>query len=165
MCCKPEKTTSGSRLDAREVVVAADVSKHHIRLAFGREGGGGAGRCVASHVLQARKKPPLARVWMRGRWQWLQTCRTLAFGCEGGSGGRRCVESLKKTTSDSRLVAREVVVAADVSKHHLQLAFGCEGGGGGCRHVEPLRLDAREVVVAAYVLKARNKPPPTRVWL
>jgi len=36
--------TSGSRLDAREVVVG-DVSKR-------------------------RKKPPPARVWMQGRWWW-----------------------------------------------------------------------------------------------
>src|SRR6266567_1468251 len=78
-----KRTTSGSHLDAREVVVVANASKrekHHLRLAFGCEGGGGGkgvgggggkgvggggGKCV-----ETRKAPPPARVWMRGRWWW-----------------------------------------------------------------------------------------------
>ena len=64
-----EKTTSGSHLDAREVVVVGDV-------------------------LKERKTPPPARNWMRGRWWWWVTCRKneknhlrLAFGRKGGGGG------------------------------------------------------------------------------
>ena len=84
------------------------------------------------------------------------------FGCEGGGGGGVCVETLKWTTSGSRLDTREVVVVGFASKrrnqpppariwtggrwwwesrrnaeiNHLQLAFGREGGGGGGSHVE-----------------------------
>ena len=46
-CQKAKTTTSGSRLDAREVVVVGVALKrdiNHLRLAFGREGGGGGGR-------------------------------------------------------------------------------------------------------------------------
>ena len=57
-----------------------------------------------------------------------------AFGCDGGGGCGRRVESKKKTTSDSHLDAREVVVVVDTlkltKKNHLWLTFGCEGGGG-----------------------------------
>jgi len=82
-----KKTTSGSHLDAREVVVVADGRnswKNHLRLAFEHEGGGGGGRSVEStkknhlwlvfgceggggdgrHVERMKKKPPLAHVWM-----------------------------------------------------------------------------------------------------
>jgi len=45
-----EITTSGSRLDAREVVVVGVTSKR-------------------------RNQPPPARVWTRGRWQWWQGLR------------------------------------------------------------------------------------------
>src|SRR6266568_418143 len=51
-----KSTTSGSRLDAREVVVvarelvvvanASKREKHHLRLAFGCEGGGGRGKSI-----------------------------------------------------------------------------------------------------------------------
>jgi len=60
-----KKTTSGSHLDAREVVVAADGRnswKNHLRLAFECKGGGGGRRSVES-----TKKNHLQ----------------LAFGCEG----------------------------------------------------------------------------------
>ena len=63
-----KKTTSGSRLEAREVVVVGGMSK-------------------------CRKTPPLARIWMRGRWWWWDLCWNaekghlwLVFGCEGGGG-------------------------------------------------------------------------------
>jgi hypothetical protein len=59
-------TTSGSRLDAREVVVVGVASKRRKEpppLAFGREGGGGAGNRVETNHLR------------------------LAFACEGGGGG------------------------------------------------------------------------------
>ena len=52
----PKSTTSGSHLDAREVVVG-----------------------VAS---KRRNGPPPARVWMRGRWWWWQGLR-MSF-CPGG---------------------------------------------------------------------------------
>ena len=64
---KPERSTSNSRSDAREVVAVAQASKHpkkiHLWLAFGCEGGGGSGKHVENIQLQ------------------------LAFGCEGGDGG------------------------------------------------------------------------------
>ena len=44
-------------------------------------------------------------------------------------------------------------------------------GGGGCRSIETderttsvSRLDAREVVVVAGLLKQMKEPPPARVW-
>jgi len=93
----PKRTTSGSRLDAREVVVVGGTSKW-------------------------QNGPPLARIWMRGRRWWWEACRNaeidllwLAFGREGGGGGIR-VEMLKRITSGSRLGAREVVVVANVLK-------------------------------------------------
>jgi len=58
-------TTSGSRLDAREVVVVADGQKNHLQLAFEHEGGG---------VVAGRRN---------GRRNHLR----LAFGREGGGGG------------------------------------------------------------------------------
>ena len=93
----PERTTSGSRLDVREVVVVGFASKR-------------------------RNGPPLAHVWTRGRWWWWGSCRNakinhlrLAFGREGGGGGS-CVETLKSTTSGSHLDTREVVVVGVASK-------------------------------------------------
>ena len=120
---------------------------------------------MVGDVAKASKTPPLARVWMRGRWWWQETCRNveknhlrLVFGCEGGGGGGRHGERVEKTTSGSRLDAREVVVVGDVvkatktpppariwtrgrwwwqetcrknKKNHLRLAFGRKGGGGG----------------------------------
>jgi len=59
-------TTSGSRLDAREVVVVGVASKRQKEpppLAFGCEGGGGAGNCVETNHLR------------------------LAFALKGGGGG------------------------------------------------------------------------------
>jgi len=86
---------------------------NHLRLVFGREGGGGGGsqvktpkkttfglRLDAREVvvvgvgLKQREKPPLAHVWMQGRWWWWELHRNydsnhlrLAFGCKGGDGG------------------------------------------------------------------------------
>ena len=204
----PKRTTSGSRLDTREVVVAGDMSKwrneppparvwkrgrwwrweacrngemNHLRLAFGCEGGG-CGRhvetakrevVVVGNMSKWRKKPPPARVWIRGRWLWWETCQNvemdhlqLAFGCKGGGCNGRHVETAKWTTSGSRLDMREVVVVGGVSKrqkkNHLRLAFGCEGGGGGGSCVKTMKittsgshLDAREVVVG--VVSKRQK--------
>ena len=94
----PKKTTSGSRLDAREVVVV------------------GVG-------LKQREKSPPAHVWTRGRWRWWEARRNgemnhlqLAFRHEGDGGGGRRVETPKWTTPGSRLDAREVVVVGFVSK-------------------------------------------------
>ena len=75
---------------------------------FGREGGGGYGRCFEIRLL-------------------------LAFRREGGSGYGGCVEmdaievvvrwsGRKKTTSRSRLDAREEVAVGDVSKRRENLA-------------------------------------------
>jgi len=164
-----KRTTSGSRLDAREVVVVGDMLKRR------------KGRWLWWETCRnSEKKPPPARVWMRGRWLWWETCRNvemdhlrLAFGCEGGGCNGRHVETAKWTTSGSRLDAREVVVVGDLSKrrkkNHLRLAFGCEGGGCGGRHVETSkwttsgsRLDAREVVVMGDMSKRRKK---NHLWL
>jgi len=56
---------------------------------------------------------------MQGRWWWWYSHRKLkknhlrlAFACEGGGGGGSHVETAEKTTSSSRLDAREVVVVA-----------------------------------------------------
>jgi len=65
----------------------------HLQLAFGCEGGGSGGGQV-----KRTKKNHLR----------------LAFGCEGGGGGGRQVETPKKTTSGSRLNAREVEVVGGV---------------------------------------------------
>src|SRR6266567_1551980 len=110
-----KRTTSGSHLDAREVVVVANASKrekHHLRL---------------------------------------------AFGCEGGGGGGKSVKMREKTTSGSRLDAREVVVAnaSKREKHHLRLAFGCEGGGGR----------GKGVGGGGKCVETRKAPPPARVWM
>jgi len=130
-------TTSSSHLDAREVVVVADGrndKKNYLQLAFEREGGGvvaGSRNSQRNHLQLAfgcegggsggrrskqLKEPPPARVWTRGRWwQWEMGQKNkrnhlrLAFGCEGGGGGRR-VKRTKKSTSGSRLDAREVAV-------------------------------------------------------
>jgi len=55
-----KRTTSGSHLNAREVVVVGDgrnAKNNHLRLAFKREGGGGAGR-----RSKRRKEPPPAHI-------------------------------------------------------------------------------------------------------
>jgi len=65
------------------------TEKHHLQLMFGRKGGGG-GSCVktpkktiSSLHLDAREmgvmskewnKPPLALIWMWGRWWWWKAC-------------------------------------------------------------------------------------------
>ena len=94
----PKSTTSGSHLEAREVVVVGVASKRW-------------------------KEPPPARVWTRGRWWWWGSRRNaemdhlrLAFGSEGGDGGGSRVETPERTTSGSRLDAREVVVVGFASK-------------------------------------------------
>jgi len=91
-------TTSGSRLEAREVGVVGGTSKR-------------------------RNEPPPARIWTQGRWWWWDAHRNakmdhvqLAFGHEGGGSGGVRVEMLKRTTSGSRLDAREVVVVEFTSK-------------------------------------------------
>jgi len=83
-------TTSGSRLNVREVVVGQmrrNNEKNHLRLAFGCKGGGGSGSHVemtktttsgsrldtreeevVAEALEGRKQPPPACVWTRGRW-------------------------------------------------------------------------------------------------
>ena len=120
-----------------------NVEKIHLRLAFGREGGGGGGRCLGraekNHLLLAfghkggggggrrvetdKKKPPPARIWIRGRRRWWQVRRNrrknhlrLAFGCKGGGGCGGCAEAETKITSDSHLDAREAAVVVDTSK-------------------------------------------------
>jgi len=80
-------TTSGSRLDAREVVVG-DMSKQR------------KGRWLWWETCQNGEKNHLR----------------LAFGYEGGGCGGRRVKTSKWTTSSSRLDAREVVVMGDMSK-------------------------------------------------
>jgi hypothetical protein len=62
---------------------------------FEREGGGGGGSQVETAEMN--------HLW-------------LAFGCKGGGGGGSRVETPKKTTSGSRLDAREVVVVGVASK-------------------------------------------------
>jgi len=61
-----KRTTSGSRLEVREVVVVGGTSKQ-------------------------QNQPPLARVWKKGRWLWWEARQNgeinhlrLTFGCEGG---------------------------------------------------------------------------------
>jgi len=113
----------------------------HLRLAFGCEGGGGGGRRVETPkkttsglrlnarevevvggVLEERKWPPPARVWMWGRWWWEahRNCEMnhlqLAFQCEGDGGGWMHVETTKWTIPGSHLDMREVVVVGVASK-------------------------------------------------
>jgi len=151
----PKNITSGSRLDAREVVVVA-----------GRRNG-----C---------KTPPPARVWTRGRWPWWwweswwkaeKHNPRLAFGREGGGDGGRWSKKTENTASGSRLDAREAVMVVIVTegrktqppariwtregwwwwqvvekdrKHRLRLAFGREGGGdGGNRDGRPKKHNPR----------------------
>ena len=87
-----KKTTSGLCLDAREVVVVADMSKVEKKTTSGLRLH--AREVVVVLALKVEKKPPPARVCMRGRWWWWQSCRNrrkdhlqLAFGCKGGGGG------------------------------------------------------------------------------
>jgi len=127
-------TTSGSHLDAREVVVVGDGSKERKKTTSGlhldaRE------VVVVGDGSKCQKKPPLARVWTRGRWRWWEACwknendhLRLAFECKGGGGGGRHVETAKWTTSSSR-------------------------------------FDAREMVVVGCASKWPNGPPPARVWM
>ena len=122
-------TTSGSHLDVRwRWQLCRNNEKNHLRLAFGHEGGGGGAEALegqkkttSSSCLDVRevaeasercKQPPLAHVWMRGRWWRWQSRRNdeknhlwLMFGHKGGGGGSR-VETTKRTTSGSRLDAR-----------------------------------------------------------
>ena len=90
----------------------------HLWLAFGRQGGGG-GRCVETAEIDHLQ---------------------LAFGHEGGGGGGTGGRIDEKTTSGSRLDAREVVVVGGVSKW---LKWTTSGS----------RLDAREVVVVGDMSK------------
>jgi hypothetical protein len=122
--------------------------KPHLRLAFGREGGGGGNgvktpeNSTSSSLLDARemevaaeaskgpKNPPPARFWMRGRWRWWQ---------------RR----------------------QNARKLHLQLAFGREGGGDGGNDVETTSsscFNAREVVLMPETSNRPKSPPPARIW-
>ena len=148
-----KKTTSGSRLDAREVVVVGDGLKHRKKpppLAFEREGGGGGGRhvgrtkmttsslclnvrevVVVGGTSKLRNEPPPARVSTQGRWWWLDARQNdqmdhpwLAFGREGGGGGGSRVKMPKSTTSGSRLDTREVVVVAGTSGVVLSWWYG-----------------------------------------
>jgi len=70
------------------------------------------------------------------------------FGREGSGGGGH-VGRRKQDTSGSRLNAREVVVATDVSRRLKKT--------GSDSH-----LDAREVVVGA-MLEEESRTPPARV--
>ena len=90
------KRAGCSRLEV--VVVVEPTRRHpldHLWLTFGREGGGGGGRCI-----ERVEKNHLR----------------LAFGGERGGGRGRYIENQRKTTSGSRLDAREVVVTAVASK-------------------------------------------------
>jgi len=110
-----KKTTSSSRLGAREVVVGV-VSKLTKRTTSGsrldeRE------VVVVGFTSKWRKWPPPARVWMQGRWWWWQMVETtkknhlqLAIECDGGG---------------------VVAGSRNNGRNHLQLAFGHEGGGDG----------------------------------
>jgi len=147
---------------------------------------GSSGRCLERWWWELhwnhRKWPPLARIWMWGRWWWWEACWNaennhlwLTFGCKGGGGGKG-VGRTKKTTSSSHLNMREVVVVGDMLKHwkksHCQLAFGCKGGGGWGECVETTKkttfsshLDVREMVVGANRLKQPKKPPLAHIWM
>ena len=99
-------TTSGSHLNAREVVVVGGTSK-------------------------LRNEPPPACVSMRGRWWWLDVRQNdqmdhprLAFGREGGGGDGSRIKTPKSTTSGSRLDTREVVVVAGTSGVVLSWWYG-----------------------------------------
>jgi len=109
--------------------VVGNQRKKPFWVAFGPGGGGGGG-----HVERRKKKNLL-----------------LAFECEGGGGGKRRIETPKKTVParSSRLNAREVVVARDVSRRLKKT--------GSDSH-----LDAREVVVGG-MLEEESKTPPARV--
>ena len=76
----------------------------------------------------------------------------LAFGCEGGGSGGSGVETMERSTSGSRLDAREVVVVADMLK--------CQKGPPLAR----VRMRGRVEAVEA-ALKPLKSPPPARVWM
>jgi hypothetical protein len=76
----------------------------------------------------------------------------LVFGREGGDGGGTGGRIDEKTTSGSRLDAREVVVVGGMSKRPKSTTSGS-------------RLDAREVVVVGDVSKRCKEPPPARDWM
>jgi hypothetical protein len=65
------------------------------------------------------------------------------FEREGGNGGGSHVEMPKRTTSDSRLDTREVVVVANVSKRSKNTTSGSH-------------LNAREVVVVGVTLERQK---------
>ena len=87
----------------------------------------------------------------------------LVFRCEGGGDGGKRVETMKRTTSGSRLNARKVVVGQrrrNDENNHLQLVFEREGGGSSGSRVEMTKtttsnscLNVREVVVVGVVSK------------
>ena len=149
-------TISGSRLDAREVVVVADGGNDendHLQLAFEREGGG---------VVAGDRN---------GRRNHLQ----LAFGCEGGGGGGSHFETTKKASDSSRLEVREGAVVAEALEERKKTSSGSHLNAsevvGGGKRIETTKtttsgshLDAREVVVVGVVLKRQKEPPPAHVW-
>ena len=71
---------------------------NHLRLVFGRQGGGGGRRVETAEIDHLR----------------------LAFGHEGGSGGGTGGRIDEKTTSGSHLDMREVVVVGDVLKRQKE---------------------------------------------
>jgi len=63
-----KKTTSGSRFDAREVVVLAYALKIEKKKKATFDS-----RLDAREVMVASKGPPLGCIWTRGRW-WQRQC-------------------------------------------------------------------------------------------
>ena len=63
-----ERSTSGSRLDRREVVVVVDVLKYQKGPPMARVRMRRRVEAVEA-ALKPLKSPPPARVWMRGRWK------------------------------------------------------------------------------------------------
>jgi len=112
----PKRTTSGLRLDAREVVIVGATSKPP-KMTTSSSHLDAREVAVVGGTSKWRNEPPPARIWTRGRWWWWDMCQNakmghvqLAFGREGGGSGGVRIEMLKRTTSGSRLDAREVVV-------------------------------------------------------
>jgi len=156
----PKKTTSGLRLDTREM---GGMSKERNKPPLARVQTRGRWWWWEA-CWNNEKKPPPAHVWTRGRWcggSCVEIVKNnhlqLVFGCKGGGSGGRWSKRRKQTTSSSRLNAREVVwwqAVETTKKNHLQLAFEREGGGvvgdGSKEQKETtsgLRLNVREVVV------------------